>query len=839
MSKRYVVLTMALIASVVFFGSNTYAQHKGISFQTVIKKPDGTHPTVSGITVTAQILDPVTQCVLREEEHSGKNISNGYLNLTLGDPVASTPSVRNPTPILSIVEVMSNKAARSGLKCVDGANNIISSGHTYTPSSVDRRILRIRMNIQGEDIAADFNMRAVGFAVNSEMLNDKTDSDFVNVNTLKGVVQTNLESVFERFAKLDAILNNFNVGGTSAGIDISGNAATATSATSAINVTGTVAIANGGTGATTVSAARTNLGLGSLATMSPTGTADNTTYLRGDGTWQAVSGGGAVSSVAGRTGAVTLSTSDISGLGALATKTTSGTADNSTYLRGDGAWTALGGAASLNVGTTAGTVAAGNDSRIVGAVQNLGTDGASNVVSISAGLDGSKPGAPTAGQLFIATDAQKVYRYNGSAWITVAQVGGSGFTGSLSGDVSGTQTSTSVDKIKSIPVDTTGLASGKYLKYSGGSWVPAIVGANDLVSSVTGTTQFTTANCADNQTLTWTSLTDSFVCKNISLPSGQVTGLATVATSGSYTDLSNKPTIPAAQVNSDWNSVSGVSQILNKPTLGVLAAKNSVDLSGSEATGVINDARLPASAKYWTAATGGINYAGGRVGIGTTAPNYALTVGDSSTGNGGLWINKQNTSGDEGGEIVLAPGTNGEDSYIFDSYSAGANQILRIRSTTNSNILNLTKAGSVGIGTTNPSAKLDVNGAVNVNGRISGLAAPVAASDAATKAYVDAAMGGTAKDIMHVFHSSNSIPACSAGYTALACQRGSTMTISESTGKFATRNYYQNTAGWGVSTKQNGYEGSSYPYLELLINGARAAEFMMYGAWGYCFCVEN
>lgn len=44
-------------------------------------------------------------------------------------------------------------------------------------------------------------------------------------------------------------------------------------------------------------------------------------------------------------------------------------------------------------------------------------------------------------------------------------------------------------------------------------------------------------------------------------------GLATVATSGSYSDLTNKPTIPAAQVNSDWNSVSGVSQVLNKPSM--------------------------------------------------------------------------------------------------------------------------------------------------------------------------------------------------------------------------------------------------------------------------------
>ena len=43
--------------------------------------------------------------------------------------------------------------------------------------------------------------------------------------------------------------------------------------------------------------------------------------------------------------------------------------------------------------------------------------------------------------------------------------------------------------------------------------------------------------------------------------------LATVATSGSYTDLSNKPTIPAAQVNADWSATSGKAQILNKPTI--------------------------------------------------------------------------------------------------------------------------------------------------------------------------------------------------------------------------------------------------------------------------------
>lgn len=51
----------------------------------------------------------------------------------------------------------------------------------------------------------------------------------------------------------------------------------------------------------------------------------------------------------------------------------------------------------------------------------------------------------------------------------------------------------------------------------------------------------------------------------------QPASLATVATSGSYNDLSNRPTIPAAQVNSDWNATSGVAQILNKPSLATVA----------------------------------------------------------------------------------------------------------------------------------------------------------------------------------------------------------------------------------------------------------------------------
>lgn len=46
--------------------------------------------------------------------------------------------------------------------------------------------------------------------------------------------------------------------------------------------------------------------------------------------------------------------------------------------------------------------------------------------------------------------------------------------------------------------------------------------------------------------------------------------------------IQNKPTIPAAQVNSDWNASSGVAQILNKPDLSVYATQS--DLNGKQDT---------------------------------------------------------------------------------------------------------------------------------------------------------------------------------------------------------------------------------------------------------------
>lgn len=82
----------------------------------------------------------------------------------------------------------------------------------------------------------------------------------------------------------------------------------------------------------------------------------------------------------------------------------------------------------------------------------------------------------------------------------------------------------------------------------------------------------------------------------------------------------NKPTIPAAQVNSDWNAASGVSQILNKPNLATVATTGAYsDLSGKPTIPSVDQTYNAASAnaQSGTAVAGAIS-----------TKEDAFTVGD-------------------------------------------------------------------------------------------------------------------------------------------------------------------------------------------------------------------
>ena len=109
--------------------------------------------------------------------------------------------------------------------------------------------------------------------------------------------------------------------------------------------------------------------------------------------------------------------------------------------------------------------------------------------------------------------------------------------------------------------------------------------------------------------------------------------LATVATSGSYNDLTNKPTIPAAQVNSDWNASSGVAQILNKPTLATVATSGSYnDLSNKPTIPTVNDATLTIQRNSTNVGTFTANASSNKT-INIEVPTYTAGSGIDITNN--------------------------------------------------------------------------------------------------------------------------------------------------------------------------------------------------------------
>ena len=90
----------------------------------------------------------------------------------------------------------------------------------------------------------------------------------------------------------------------------------------------------------------------------------------------------------------------------------------------------------------------------------------------------------------------------------------------------------------------------------------------------------------DDVKVNGTSVVDANKVAQIDLtPYAETANLATVATSGDYDDLNNKPTIPAAQVQSDYaqTNTSAVDYIKNKPNT-TYTGNGNIDITSNVVT---------------------------------------------------------------------------------------------------------------------------------------------------------------------------------------------------------------------------------------------------------------
>ena len=173
---------------------------------------------------------------------------------------------------------------------------------------------------------------------------------------------------------------------------------------------------------------------------------------------------------------------------------------------------------------------------------------------------GALKGAPC--QCVITTNADGTHK------VTMMWVDNAGNSHSDSFDVLNGQ----VGDLKDLgDVTLAGLQEGQTLSWDAANqkWVNTQNSAT--VNTLNAVGDVTITSVQDGEVLVWDDTASKWV--NKALTASDISGLANVATSGDYDDLTNKPTIPAAQVQSDWNESDDTKAdfIKNKPTLANVA----------------------------------------------------------------------------------------------------------------------------------------------------------------------------------------------------------------------------------------------------------------------------
>ena len=161
--------------------------------------------------------------------------------------------------------------------------------------------------------------------------------------------------------------------------------------------------------------------------------------------------------------------------------------------------------------------------------------------------------------------------------------------------------------------------------------------------------------------------------------------LATVATSGDYDDLINKPTIPAAQIQSDWTQADNtkLDYIKNKPTLAAVATSGDYDDLINKPTIPTDTSDLTNGAGFITGITSSdVTTALGYTPYNSTNPNGYITSSALSGYATETWVGNQGyITGITSGDVTTALGYTPYDSSNPNGYTSNVGTVISVNNT--------------------------------------------------------------------------------------------------------------------------------------------------------------